>query len=111
MAQAKQAREAAEQGPAKELVQALTAVVRPAAAAAPTDTRLEGTVKRLAEFALPGSNATGAAGSGDPEVKRLRADLDAMSSRVDAQRKDISEIKAPRATRLPSIRSFRGLAI
>eukprot|EP00959_Pyramimonas_sp_CCMP1952_P333369 6980587-Pyramimonas_sp.AAC.1 len=49
MAQAKQAREsAAEHGPAKELAQALAAVVRPAAAAAPTDSRLEGTVKRLA---------------------------------------------------------------
>ena len=51
MARAKQARDAAEQGPAKELAQALTAVVRPAAAAAPSDARLEGTVKRLAEFA------------------------------------------------------------
>ena len=39
-----QAREAAESSPAKELVQALTAVVRPAASAAPNDTRLEGAV-------------------------------------------------------------------
>ena len=93
MAQAKQAREAAESSPAKELVQALTSVVRPAAAAAPNDTRLEGTVKRLAEFALPGSGQHGDSSSSDPEVKRLRADLDALSSRVDAQSKDISEIK------------------
>ncbi|CAK0833595.1 unnamed protein product [Prorocentrum cordatum] len=94
MAQAKQAREAADQGPAKGLVQALTAVVRPAAAAAPTDARLVGTAKRLAEFALPDSSATGAPGSADPEVKRLRADLDALTSRVGAQSKDISEIKS-----------------
>ncbi|CAK0812363.1 unnamed protein product [Prorocentrum cordatum] len=94
-AQAKQAREsAAEQGPAKELAQALAAVVRPAAAAAPNDSRLEGTVERLAEFALPGSGASGSAGIDVPEVKRLRADLDALTSRVDAQSKAISEIKA-----------------
>ena len=41
MAQAKQARDAAELSPTKELAQAPTAVVRPAAAAALTDARLE----------------------------------------------------------------------
>ena len=81
MAQAKQARESAEMTPAKELVQALTAVVRPVAAASPTDTRLESTVKRLAEIALPGAGQVDGAGNSDPEVKRLRADLEALQSR------------------------------
>ena len=59
--------------------------------------RLEGTVERLAEFALPGGGNKDGAGSCDPEVKRLRADLDALHGRVDVQGKDISEIKSTSA--------------